>query len=97
MATVGARRFQLCTIEPTTDITHNQKGLNVTLVLSRSEETFLISWTPLVGSTIHHLTSLQQNQNTESPESWQFNQPFKQECGHIRFLQLHPDRSLTIY
>jgi hypothetical protein len=97
MATVGARRFQLCTIEPTTDVTENQKGLNGTLVLSRYEETFMISWTPLIGSTIHHLTSLQQNQNTESPDSWEFNTAFKQECGHIRFLQLHPDRSLTIY
>jgi len=94
----GARRFQLCTIEPTTDITNNNpKGSNGTLVLSRFEETFMINWTPMTGSPMHHLTTVQQTQNIESADSWEVNQPFKQECGHIKLMQLHPDLSLTIY
>ncbi|OHS96536.1 hypothetical protein TRFO_09930 [Tritrichomonas foetus] len=96
-ATVGSRRFQLCTIEPTIDITMPNNGQNGTLILSRFEETFMINWIPIIGSPMHHLTTVQQTQNTESDDSWTFNQPFKQECGHIHLMQLHPDLSLTIY
>jgi hypothetical protein len=98
MGTTGARRFQLCTIEPTIDITDDQTGGSKgTLVLARYDETFIISWTPFNGSTMHHLSLLQQNESTEVPDSWVFNSAFKQECGHIRWMQLHPNRSLTIY
>lgn len=93
----GARRFQLCTIEPTTDITRGGNGFSGTLVLSRYEEMFMINWTPINGSPMHHLAAVQQNQNEESPESWNFNAPFKKECCHIKLMQLHPDLSLSIY
>ncbi|KAH0786529.1 TBC1 domain family member 17 [Histomonas meleagridis] len=94
----GARRFQLCTIEPTIDKTNGQTGgSNGTLVLSRFDEIFMISWTPISGSPMHHLAVMQQTQNTESEESWEFNKSFKQECVHIKLLQLHEDFSLTIY
>jgi hypothetical protein len=97
MATVGARRFQLCTVEPTTDVTDPRGGHNGTLVLSRYEETFMLSWTPLVGPVICDLASLQQGESGELAESWQFNSPFKRECGNIRWRQLHADRSLTLH
>ena len=94
--TVGSRRFQLCTIEPTTDITEPEGGQNGTLILSRYEETFMIQWVPIIGSPMHHLTTVQQTQNAESGNSWSFNKSFKQECGHIHLMQLHPNLSLTI-
>ena len=93
---VGARRFQLCTIEPTVDITNGENGSNGTLVLSRYEETFMISWTPMSNSPMHHVSSAQQNQNNELPGSWEFNKPFRQECQHIYLLRLYPDLSLSL-
>lgn len=92
----GARRFQLCTIEPTEDITNDQSGSKGTLVLSRHEEAFMISWTPLSNSPMHHVSSAQQNQNEELPESWEFDKPFRQDCQHIALLRLFPDLSLSL-
>ena len=98
MSTVGSRRFQLCTIEPTVDITDGKEGgLTGTLILSRFEETFMINWVPMQGSQMHHLATVQQTQNQEPTNSWEFNKPFKKECNYIHLMQLHPNLSLTIY
>lgn len=96
--TSGSRRFQLCTIEPTTDITNDRKGGYLgTLILSRYEDTFYIHWAPMQGTQTHHFAAAQQYSSQESDESWEFNKSFKIECGHIHLMQLHPNYSLTIY
>lgn len=96
--TVGARRFQLCTIEPTIDLNSNEKNVHGTLVLSRYDEIFILHWTPISNSPMHHITTLQQQtQNNEEENSWVSGHVFKQECGHIKLLQLHDDFSISIY
>ena len=67
---VAARRFQLCTIEPTTDISTDKIGMNGTLVLSRYEEIFQLQWTPFDGTTTAHFLLAQQANQTPKEDKW---------------------------
>lgn len=94
---MATRRFQLCTIEPTTDITNQSSGKSGTLVLSRIEETFQLHWTPLDGTATQHVTAALQSPVKEDIELWECDKPFKVECRNIKLLQLHENPySLTI-
>lgn len=95
---VGTRRFQLCTIEPTIDLISCEKNVQGALVLSRLDDTFILSWSQISNSPMHHLTTLQQQpQSNEEENSWEPGYTFKQECGHIKLLQLHNDYSISLY
>lgn len=96
--TTPARRFQLCTIEPTRDITGDRpNGSEGTLVLSRYDDTFMINWTPMSSTSLHHLSALPQNPIQDNANNWDFNAPFSLECQKISIMQLHPDLSLSIF
>jgi len=97
MASPGtARRFQLCTIEPTTDISAEKGGNSGALVLSRFEETFQLQWAPIDGNnTTHYL--INQNQNAPKEDTWKPNSQFRIECSLVALVQLHENPlSITI-
>ena len=86
---VAARRFQLCTIEPTTDISTDKIGMNGTLVLSRYEEIFQLQWTPFDGTTTAHFLLAQQANQTPKEDKWVQNAQFRIDCSQVHTLQLH--------
>ena len=93
-----SRRFQLSTIEPTTDITGGTPGLNGTLVLSRYEEIFQMHWTPFDGTLTQHVNAINHSPSNFKGEVWKQNAQFKIDCSQIALLQIHPEPlSISIY
>lgn len=90
MASPGAaRRFQLCTIEPTTDISGDKLGVNGTLVLSRFEEIFQLQWTPSDDITTAHFLLTQSANSAPKEDKWIENAQFRIDCSQVSTLQLH--------
>ena len=93
-----SRRFQLCTIEPATDITSGPPNISGSLVLSRYDDSFQLHWTPLDGTPTQHVTAALSSPSRIPDDVWQVNEGFKVECGDISQLVLHQNPlSLTLF
>ncbi|OHT01260.1 hypothetical protein TRFO_31971 [Tritrichomonas foetus] len=96
-APLPPRRFQLCTIEPITEIVNGSLGVTGTLVLSRVEESYQLHFSPDERTLTQHITAIDNSPSKIPDGKWKINKKFRVDCGKLSTLQLHQEPlSITI-
>lgn len=82
------KRFHLCTLENTADITDKCSVKKGTLCLSKFQEAFQIHWSPLNGTRIENVTAIMESVNLPDRNEWAPSAPFVVDCSKISLLTI---------